>query len=63
MNKYWILVSNAYELKIFAADAHIGQIGADLKFVQELLHPQSKLQRQDLAVNQPGSYKVSLVSG
>ena len=58
MSKYWILVSNANDSKVFTTDVHISQIGSDLKFEQELQHPQSKLYRQDLSVNQPGHYKV-----
>jgi len=58
VSKYWILVSNANDSKVFTTNMHIGKIGADLEFVEELQHPQSKLQRQDLSVNQPGHYKV-----
>jgi protein required for attachment to host cells len=64
MKKYWIVVANASELKIFASD-NLHQVETDLVFVQELKHPEGRLKAHDLESehDRPGRYKTYEADG
>ena len=57
MKKYWIVVANASELKIFGSD-DLHQVAHDLEFITELKHPESRMKGHDLEMDRPGRYRT-----
>lgn len=58
-SKYWIVVTNASKLRIFAIDHDLHKIVYDLVFVEELNHNASRLRDSELDGDRPGRYKIN----
>lgn len=59
MNEYWILVADASRARLFAREKKFGPI----EELESLVHPESRLRRQDLVTDRPGQVQESRTPG
>ncbi|NBB91604.1 MAG: host attachment protein [Gammaproteobacteria bacterium] len=59
MNKYWIVVADASRARLFARRKKF----SPLEEVESLVHPESRLRRQDLVSDRPGQVQESRTPG
>lgn len=59
MAQYWILVADSARARLFARSKKFGQI----EEIETLVHPESRLLRQDLASDRPGQVQESRTPG
>lgn len=59
MHQYWIVVADAAKARIFARAKKFSA----LEEVETLLHPESRLRRQDLVTDRPGQVQESRTPG
>lgn len=59
MHEYWILVADASRARLFARDKKFGP----LEELESLVHPESRLRRQDLVTDRPGQVQESRTPG
>lgn len=59
MNEYWIVVADAGKARLFARNKKFSK----LEEIESLVHPESRLRRQDLVTDRPGQVQESRTPG
>lgn len=59
MSEYWIVVADASRARLFSREKKF----SDLQEVESLVHPESRLRRQDLVSDRPGQVQESRTPG
>lgn len=59
MSKYWIVVADAAKARLFARNKKF----SPLEEIETLVHPESRLRRQDLVTDRPGQVQESRTPG
>lgn len=59
MEQYWILVADSARARIFSRDKKF----SPLEEIETLVHPESRLHRQDLVTDRPGKVQESMTAG
>ncbi|MEE4305113.1 MAG: host attachment protein [Wenzhouxiangella sp.] len=59
MSEYWIVVADASRARLFSRDKKF----SPLQEVESLVHPESRLRRQDLVTDRPGQVQESRTPG